>query len=858
MLRRFMLAGAFFVTSLTMAGLSFGSASGSPAEARSTAIGGLQSCVAASKSLNVVFLVDTSGSLQQSDPRNARVAAIKAELAGLETSAQSEGMAVRVSMVGFSSTAFVVQPWTTLSPSSSSALRAAAQRFAVLNTGATTNFPLGLQSAWVQIVHATSARPNSCSAVLWFTDGKIDQGPLISHETAVQGMCRAGSPPDVLAASGAYTFAVGLGGAGGMKPSDGAELRSYVEGGGNGVTSSCGSSISHTTGQFFAVSNAAFLMFALQSALDPTVPAVPKTTLACVSITRCSPVAQPWLGRGVASARVFASTASGAPLAIVATSPHGSVRLDPSLTSATVSGVDLKYQVLTSGSIQVSLDVSHPATAQGVWTLQFLASAQTPVYYWVGLTPSVKFAVLPGHSFVRGSSSAPGLITLVDNVTEERVQGLKVDGLMASVSGLGDLAVPAQSLNLVPTGDMWHYQFLNSFPDSSVSIALSGALLVGPRKESIPLQQIIVEPAPLPADYPTVAYLGSTAKNFQVGSPESLQFKVTASNGVSGCLRLVTATPRGAHPQVTLVPSVSNQSTCMVVAPGAPVLVDVKVATTASTSAIFPVVTNFELRGRPTSQWVSARVVVKVVMTKPLNVAKSLLTFLLVLGLGIALLLIVLKLLNRHYAFLRPPPRQLITKTYEVAIATNINGLVFLSPTLDGLAKISENPPSPVDDGFTEPGEGNKALAAFDVPAGSGASYRLAVRTTGPFGLFTLFFGSLNTRVERHGDQFFAGLSVTPAKPAELAAVQTFPSTVVTNSWYFCPFTPFTGIEFPELTRDSSGEILAGAPYIVGELTILLVDPSEIDALVDHAALSLEDYCRKMRESTVADEAFVE
>jgi hypothetical protein len=809
---------------------------------KATAISGLQSCIAVSKSLNLVFLVDTSGSLQQTDPRNVRVAAVKAEIAALKSASQMDGTAVAISLIGFASTASVVQPWTNLTSGSEPRLMAAAQRFASMNTGATTDFPNGLSAAWSQIIHATTLRPSSCSAVLWFTDGRIDLGPSVSHEAAVREMCRSGSPADTLAAGGVYTFAVGLGDAGGLKPSDATELQSYVEGGGNDVSQHCGRAISASTGQFFSVSNAAFLTFALQAALDPSVPQVPKSAPVCLSAATCSPVAQPWIGPGVGGVRIVASTEDGAPLSLVVTSPHGSVRLDSALTSATISGVGVTYQTLSTGSIQASLNVTNPGLAKGTWSLQFLASHPTQVYYWVGLLPSVTFAVLPGQSFTRGSEPAPGTIVLIDAKSGLQARGLIVHGLVATVSGLGDLTAPAESLQLEPRGDAWRYQFLNAFPDNAVTVSMTADLIVGPTKHSIPLQQTVVEPAPLPADYPTVTYLGSSAASFQVGTPEVLHFSVAASNGTSGCVRSVSAVPLNEQPGVTASPNLATRTSCAVVAPGSPVLVNVKVTTTNPAAAIFPVVAKFELQGRPTSQWIESRTEVKVVMTKPLNVAKSLLIFALVLVMGIGLLIGVLKVLNRKYAKLYPAPRSLISKTYSVAIAGPGDGVIFLS-------RLGDQPGQPIDfmndrpdalfGGFTDENELLEPAPAFSFPE-NGSTYDLSIRPLGPFGLLTLFSGALRATVRRSdGSEFLAGLITDKSNSATCSGSQQFDSTVIKDSWFFVPEGSW---DQPDVMTDSEGFILATAPYVGGRFTVLLNDPDQLDRIVDHAKVILKQY----------------
>jgi|GEM_PF-2332735 len=820
----------------------------------SFAINNLQACVASSKSMNVLFLVDTSGSLHNSDPSAARVTAIKAELAGLKNTANVQDLLVNVSMVGFSTAAEIVQPWTSLSDSNLNALDQAANSFGNKNNGLTTNFPSALKLAWSQIISATKTEPNSCSVLLWFTDGKIDLGPNISHASAVQAMCSPDGYPNQLAANGVFTFAIGLGGPMGMSSTDKAELLSYVEGGGNGTTNGCGTSISPSTGKFFPVDNAALLMFALQSALDPSVPSSPNQTTSCTSSVNCSPVASPWLGRGVSSARIFATTSNGVPISVVVTSPTGSIKLDPSLTSGSLSGAEISYQNLSSESMAASIDVRDPVKATGTWTIQFISQSSAKVYYWVGLTPSVQFAFNAKKSFVRGAGSSPGSVSLVDISTGKRVTGLSVKSLSATVSGLGDTLSPAQNLNLTQTGDRWSYSFLNTFPDNNVSISLTGNLLVGPNHESIPLQQTIVLPAQLPAEYPTIQYLGSSPSSFQIGSPETLKFQVKTIGATSGCLGSVAARAQGGHPAITLKTNVGMRHGCTVVSKNSPVLVEIKVSTNVSASAIIPVLVKFQLKGRPLSQWKDSILAVKVVLTKPLNVAKSLVNLLLIMLLGFTALITALKLLNRKYAYLLPRPRELVVKTYSVAIASNSEGILFLEEDRTGKARLT--PPSIIDDGFVPKGEGLRPQAAIQIPASESAYYELAVRPMGPFGILTLFLGTLNTRIRRIDEEFplfLAGnLSGQITKPlsAPMSAVE-LSSTVVSNTWLFCPMG---SVDSPDFVKDGSGVILTGGPYILGELTVLLSDTATFEELIHLAATSLRSFFDESSEIFLADD----
>src|SRR5664279_2494923 len=79
-----------------------------------TAVQNLQACIAQNHEVEFVALVDTSGSLHQSDPHNSRVVALQESIEQLGSIASSEGVKVEITLLGFSNDVQIVAPWTTL------------------------------------------------------------------------------------------------------------------------------------------------------------------------------------------------------------------------------------------------------------------------------------------------------------------------------------------------------------------------------------------------------------------------------------------------------------------------------------------------------------------------------------------------------------------------------------------------------------------------------------------------------------------------------------------------------------------------------------------------------------------------
>jgi hypothetical protein len=206
---------------------------------------------------------------------------------------------------------------------------------------------------------------------------------------------------------------------------------------------------------------------------------------------------------------------------------------------------------------------------------------------------------------------------------------------------------------------------------------------------------------------------------------------------------------------------------------------------------------------------------------------------------------------------LYPAPRKFLYKTYDVAIATNSEGVVFLNSELNGPAIFEADQFSSVQDGLEN--VSNVPAGTIDIPVGGVGTYRMTVKTLGPFGMLTLFLGSLKTRVTLVGDPqppgFLASNLSTVVESAKYQDQVDLPSTVVTNTWLF---HPRENLDFPDVVRDGSNVILAGAPFTLGELTILLVEPDRLTEIVSHAAESLLEYSKLERPQASEDETNVQ
>ena len=251
----------------------------------SAAYDALASCVANTGRLLVVLLVDESGSLQGTDPKNVRVAAAKTALSGLSqlTNSSSGAAHVDVLVSAFSNRFKTVGAWTPLTAGTLPSLQGEVDTLAARNTGMDTDFTLALSGARdalaAQAVAVDQRRAGTCKAVLMFTDGKYDLGVrttpaqrkqygdtkpyapklVLTDEASVKAaealgataLCAKGGVADQLRADQISTLTVALATA--LRPADQDFLQAITSG--KGGDQSCGKRSGARTGVFLPAAN---------------------------------------------------------------------------------------------------------------------------------------------------------------------------------------------------------------------------------------------------------------------------------------------------------------------------------------------------------------------------------------------------------------------------------------------------------------------------------------------------------------------------------------------------------------------------------------------------------------------------
>lgn len=781
-----------------------------------TAVQNLQACIAQNHEVEFVALVDTSGSLHQSDPRNSRVVALQESIEQLGSIASSEGVTVEITLLGFSNDVQIVAPWTTLNERSTSSLIRKAAEFRGLNNGPTTNFPIALTTALSQLQHNATTAPNICRAVLWFTDGAIDLGGGVATAAAVAQMCRPGGPPDLLASNNVFTFAIGLSSPGGMSSGGQRQLKSYAIGGANDVTSSCGRSISTQSGAFFAVSDPPLLLFALTSILNPAIPGVPSKVVECASTaTNCPADRQVWVDEGLSAFHVAADTDSqSGTLILRLKGPGGTVDVDANHPVINYGGLSIATKSYSPGSLDVTASLSDLSSARGQWSLTFVAPKGTQprsVYYAVNFLSNLTPHVVSGTPLVRRPQADQASIGLVNSSNGATVAGVRTLGMTASVSGAGATANrQSTSLTLTPSSDgRYGFTFVNNLPYPTLQIAMSGDLVLGPQNELVPISGLQSVEAPLPADYPLVRLVNDQLPSLLPNTKTFGHIEVTGSS-VPGCFYVVgvhniVAQPLQVHSAI--VPDPSSVATCLRVTPGQTTRVEVTSTMVTVASGFVSQSVTVMVRGNPNNQFQPVTLHMSFVAVKPLNVGKSVVVLLALLLLGALLLLVVGALINKFTGRFQPSPQELRAKTYLVAFSDESVGF-FQPGQPDSPADVAQpSVENLVGSGFPDP-VNEFSFDGYRFHAGYGNGFSEIVRT--------FVDGLSGTISDVNGGAFVFG-SLRGSTAVYGPGPQKMPSLAIPGLWAF----RVTGVAKSE-TSDLDADV-AQSRTVSGELTVFLV-----------------------------------
>lgn len=351
-------------------------------------------CLAANKSGQVLFLMDESYSLHQSDPQAARVTASKYLAEQLQTFAADTGATLDVAVSSFADAYHELLGWQRLTPNSVTSVTDTLGTLGTRNTGQDTDYWAALTGAQRTLAARKPANGASgCQLIAWFTDGALDynvknrsgstskdyapgvelRGPDDVAKVAAaakQSICRAGGVADQLRSSGVITIGIGLDTAG--SDSSTFDLMKSIATGAATSAGGCGDITSPPPGSFYPVSDIDDLLFAFDKLSTPGQPPLTSEAGACAK-TVCEQGKHKFvLDRSVGSVSILAA-ADRTGLVPVLVAPSGTQVRMASPGSSDVKGVKLTYRNPSTTTLSVRMTGRDAVGWRGVWALVYLA-----------------------------------------------------------------------------------------------------------------------------------------------------------------------------------------------------------------------------------------------------------------------------------------------------------------------------------------------------------------------------------------------------------------------------------------------------------------------------------------------------
>lgn len=664
----------------------------------------LGDCIRDNHKLAVVFLIDESGSLQQTDPANSRVAGMQAALTGLnQLTAGESPTQVDVQMTGFSVGAEERQSWTALNDQTLPTLEGSAAAFGPRNTGFETDYYVALTKA-KQLLdqQAIAMNPTGdtpvCRALIWFTDGKLEIDnrttqaevqqfgstlpwapdiPLTSSQPGInvaatdrarQLLCQGGGVVDQMRSDGIFSAVVPL--QEDIAPADLQFLGAVAQGQDGGSTCGTVGAQAQSSGALISASDPGQLIYDFYSAgvqSNPIPPGVTSTGVCSPTGGTCSSGTRTFdLDPSLSRFNVLALT-QNANLDVKVTSPHGAsvtmARTGPD--TATISGAQLSWKWLTPTTLLLtgSLPTSTASQWSGIWSVTFVDPTGTngsainniAVYLFGDLQARVS----PGTRLRKGQTGQVPIEVVHASGTPQTdptiLKGIQVTGSI-SVPGQSPAPLQVQSTGLgtyVAT-----YRPDASLQASTASVHTNLTIVTPDGYALPPVGADSTIPLENPVGFPSIKVGNSGVINLSPirgpGQSAGGTFTVAAGPGAKGCLWLansrVSSSPSGSGTVQYRISPGASRDQCLSFQPGAR-----KRATVTATiggSGTGEVVGTLHLAIRNSSTGVvrTQSIPVRFAMAVPTSLNTGLATWLLLAGILVPLaLLYLLNLLTRRF-----------------------------------------------------------------------------------------------------------------------------------------------------------------------------------------------------------------
>lgn len=647
------------VLALPLLGVPSSAVAQPPAGGAPTAARDYGACLTAQGTGDLLVLLDTSGSLTETDPTAARVTAAKYLLSSLQGITERSGVDLQVAVAGFDSGYTEAAPFQPLTATSLPALTGVVDSFSGLVEGQETDYWTALeQTRRVLADRQGTQGAQRCQAVAWFSDGVFDivltdppsikpyaegllaseDAVLAAEQAAIASLCAAGGPADQLRGAGIATFGIGL-------TSDGTDEAAFglIRGIATGEQT-CGTRTDPSPGEFHTAADIDGLLAAFDEIL-PGPPPLQREEPLCPGALPCDERHTFVLDSSIEAVHVLGQVdVADAEASVVLPSGEVLPLADRAGGSVDRGGVTITWTWPSRRSIVIDIvDRAESAGWTGVWSVVFLdpratapgGTSRTSIRIFSDLLP----AWTDRPPVLRGGQRVPVTLGLVDGdaaaVDPASILGdLAVSAVFTDPVGRETALTPgvdktrlADPLTLDLTGVGVGQATLRLTLDLTTAAAQlpDGTLVPGTRLGTqtvdLPLQ---IEP---PLNYPTVGPL------VDFGAVEGTEGTASLAVTGPGCVQIASGSPEVTAPaeagQVRVTGPDAAES-CP--APGGALELRLTVdrAATGGVTGTLPVTLVPEGGGEP----IEARVAFSADLQRPLNPGVTLITLLVALLLG--------------------------------------------------------------------------------------------------------------------------------------------------------------------------------------------------------------------------------
>lgn len=407
------IAAALAVLGLVALGAAPAAHATAPDTANNEALQRVGACIAGGGEGDVLLLIDTSGSLQQTDPTNARVSAAKYLVSQLNNFSATNKTPIDVAVAGFAATYMPQLGWSKLG-SGTASVDSVLDKFDSQNRGGDTDYWTALTGARKALAAQSGGAGTHCPMLVVFTDGEYSieprggvgqvagdpkpyapdnplkttadvQAALKAGET---DLCRPTGLADQIRSDGITTVAVGLSG---KVPPDFGLLRGLSTGTGG---TQCGALTQPSPGAFFEAAGINDLFFAFDQFATPGQKPVTQKSGLCAA-AMCSRGTQSFvvdasIGRvhGLATSTVDAtSVVLRAPSGKMLTLAQGAAK------AGSLPGANVTWSWVSPQTLSFDLKRSDDKQWTGQWSISFVANntagkSRTSLHLFGDITPA--------------------------------------------------------------------------------------------------------------------------------------------------------------------------------------------------------------------------------------------------------------------------------------------------------------------------------------------------------------------------------------------------------------------------------------------------------------------------------------